>query len=165
MNKVQEYLIRNKAIKDAKPFVDKDKYEKQLFENEALIRIAELQYNRLLLQREYISTPDAESRELDEQTMNKIQLALGGIGVAGAVVGCLATGNNDLATMGISSAVAGLSSMALGGVGMMVYEANPVNKVVTAIKRNRLKRNIASIDRSLAKENLYRKTVQGELER
>lgn len=165
MNKVQEYLIKNKARKDAQPFVDKSRYEKHLFENETLIRLAELHYNKASLQRELMQIPDVESRELDEKTMNKIQLALGGLGVAGAVVGNLATGVNDLGIMGLSSFVAGMTSMVAGGVGMMIYEANPVNKVVTGIRRNRLRRNLASIDKHIAKEQLYEQTIRGELER
>ena len=163
MNSVQEYLIRKRARARAQEFVGEDKYVKNLVLNEAKVEEAGLVYDKVSKMREMIAVPSVHNREIKETDAMKTLLISGTIGAAGAITACALAGG-DLGATSLITMSGGLGGMVLGEVGMQIYKANIENKIATAIKRNRLRRQMSKAEREEKKAELYSRTLEEELD-
>ena len=163
MNKVQEYLIKKKARERAEKISEVDPYVKNLIVNEAKVVEAGKVYDKVVKMRELISLPSVQDRDVKETDAIKALLIAGTIGAAGAITAC-AMGGCDLGATSLITMAGGLGGMAIGDGGVKLYKANIINKIETAIKRNKLQRELSKAEKEEKKAQLYSRTLEEELE-
>lgn len=164
MNKVREYLIRKKAKERAQDFAGEDAYIKNLAINDARVIHAGMVYDKVSKMRELISIPSVQNRDVKEQDAIKTLLVTGTLGAAGAVVASVIAGC-DLGSASLITMAGSLSGMAIGEVGIQTYKANIGNKIATAIKRNKLRKEMSQAECDEQMAELYVRALEEEIEK
>ena len=163
MNKVQEYLIKKKAKEKAQEFREEDAYVRNLVVNDAMVDKAGKTYDKVSKMRELISIPSVHNRDIREQDAIKTLLIAGTIGAAGALAASAIAGC-DLGSASLITMAGSLSGMAIGEAGIHTYRANIGNKIATAIKRNKVRKEMLKAENEEKKSDLYVRTLEEEFE-
>lgn len=164
MNKVQEYLIKKKAKEKAQDFAGEDAYVRNLVVNDAMVDKAGKTYDKVSKMRELISIPSVHNRDIREQDAIKTLLIAGTIGAAGALAASAIAGC-DLGSASLITMAGSLSGMAFGEVGIQTYKANIGNKIATAIKRNKLRKEMTQAECDEQMAELYVRALEEEIEK